>query len=414
MGVIKVKDINLLLVFTEGILSLFSPCILPVIPVYLSMLSNSNVQSLKDEEVKFINSSLLRNTILFVLGVSTTFFILGSSVSILNYFFTANKKMIILIGGILIIIMGIFYMGYINIPFLQKEKKIHIKINEMKPVTAYILGFIFSFGWTPCVGPMLSSVLIMASASKNVLTGNVLILIYTIGFILPFIIITIFYSKLYKFLDVIKSHINIVQKIGGAVLIASGLIMILGGTGKTFDYLKKIVTYPIEHTQNKADKNTQDNNTQNNNDNSTKSDKIKAPDFSLVDQYGKTHKLSDYKGKIVFLNFWATWCPPCRGELPHIEELYKEYKNNSEDVIILGIVAPNMGKEGSKEYIINFLNEHGYTFPVMFDNTAEIMEQYNIEAFPTTFIVDKEGNVNKYVPGAMDKTTMESLIKNVK
>lgn len=403
------EHINLFLVFTEGILSLFSPCILPVLPVYLSILSNSNLQSLKDGEVKFINSPLLKNTILFVLGISTTFFILGSSVSILNYFFTSNKKTIILIGGILIIIMGIFYMGYINIPFLQKEKKIHIKIDEMKPVTAYILGFTFSFGWTPCVGPMLSSVLIMASTSNNVLIGNILILIYTIGFILPFIIIAIFYNKLFKLLDRIKFHINVIQKIGGVVLIASGLIMILGGTGKTFDYLKKIVTYPIEQVQNKTDKNTESNK-----ENSTKEDKIKAPDFSLVDQYGRTHKLSDYKGKVVFLNFWATWCPPCRGELPHIEEIYKEYKNSSEGVIILSITAPNLGKEGSKDDITNFLNKQGYTFPVMFDNTADIMEQYNIEAFPTTFIVDKEGNVNKYVPGAMDKTTMESLINNVK
>lgn len=405
IGVVRMEHINLFLVFAEGVLSLFSPCILPVLPIYLSILSNSNVQSLKDGDVKFINSPLLKNTILFVLGISTTFFILGSSVSVLKYFFTSNKKIILIIGGILIIIMGIFYMGYINIPFLQKEKKIHIKIKEMKAITAYILGFTFSFGWTPCVGPMLSSVLVMASTSNGVLTGNILILIYTIGFILPFIIIAIFYNKLFKLLNKIKLHINIIQKIGGAVLIASGLIMIIGGTGKTFDYLKKVVTYPIEHTQNKDD---------NNKENSTTENKIKAPDFSLVDQYGKAHKLSDYKGKVVFLNFWATWCPPCRGELPHIEEIYKEYKNNSENVIILGVTAPNLGREGSEKDISDFLSKQGYTFPVVFDNTGDIMEQYDINAFPTTFIVDKEGNVNKYVPGAMDKTTMESLINNVK
>lgn len=403
------ENVNLFLVFAEGVLSLFSPCILPVLPVYLSILSNSSVQSLKHGEVKFINSSLLKNTILFVLGISTTFFILGSSVSVLNQFFTSNKKIIILIGGILIIIMGISYIGYINIPFLQKEKKIHIEIKEMKPITAYILGFTFSFGWTPCVGPMLSSVLIMASTSKSVLIGNLLILIYTIGFILPFIIIAIFYNKLFKFIDKIKLHMGIIQKIGGIILIVSGLIMIIGGSGKTFDYTNKESSNKVEQVQNKDDKNAQSSK-----DNSTKVDKVKAPDFNLVDQYGKTHKLSDYKGKIVFLNFWATWCPPCKGELPHIEEIYKEYENNTKNVIILGITAPNLGREGSKEYIMEFLNKQGYTFPVAFDNAGEIMEQYSIEVFPTTFIIDKEGNVNKYVPGAMDKITMESLINNVK
>lgn len=403
------EHVNLFLVFAEGVLSLFSPCILPILPVYFSILSDSDIQSLKDEETKFINTPLLINTVLFILGISTTFFILGSSISVLNYFFATNKKIIILLGGILIIIMGIFYMGYINIHFLQQEKRMHIEIKEMKPITAYLLGFAFSFGWTPCIGPMLSSVLIMASTSNSVLIGNILILIYSIGFLLPFIIITIFYSKLLKFLDNIKSYMNVIQKIGGAFLIASGFIMILGGTGKTFEDLRKAVTYPIAYIQNKENANTQSSK-----EKTAKEHKVKAPDFSLVDQYGRTHKLSDYKGKVVFLNFWATWCPPCRGELPHIEEIYKEYKNNNEDVIILGVTAPSLGREGSKEDIIEFLSEHKYTFPVMFDNTGDIMEQYYIDAFPTTFIIDKDGNVNRYVTGAMDKTAMESLISNAK
>jgi cytochrome c-type biogenesis protein len=398
------EHINLFLVFAEGVLSLFSPCILPILPVYFSILSNSDIKVSEDGESRFINSPLLINTVLFILGISTTFFILGSSVSALNYFFTTNKKIILLIGGILIIILGIFYMGYINIPFLQKEKKIHLEINEMKPLTAYLLGLTFSFGWTPCIGPMLSSVLIMASTSNSVLIGNILILIYSVGFLMPFIIIAIFYNKLFKFLDSIKSYMNVIQKIGGAFLIASGLIMILNGTGKTFDDLKKAVTYPIEYIQNKED----------NNASTAKENKIKAPDFSLVDQYGRTHKLSDYKGKVVFINFWATWCPPCRGELPHIEEIYKEYKINSKDVIILGVTAPNLGQEGSKGDIIKFLSEHKYTFPVVFDNTGDIMEQYYIDAFPTTFIIDKDGNVNRYVTGAMDKAAMESLLSNAK
>lgn len=402
------EHINLFLVFIEGVVSLFSPCILPVLPVYLSMLSNSKVENLTENEAKLISRPLFINTILFVLGISTTFFILGSSVSVLNYFFTSNKKIILIIGGILIIIMGIFYMGYLNIPFLQNEKKMHVKVKEMKPITAYILGFTFSFGWTPCVGPILSSVLIMASTSNSVFIGNILILIYTLGFILPFIIIAFFYNKLFKLLDKIKLHMDIIQKIGGAVLIISGLIMILGGTIKTFDYTYKPPTNNVEQVQKQDDK------TEDNKEDAAQGDKFKAPDFSLVDQYVKTHKLSDYKGKTVFLNFWGTWCPPCRGELPHIEEIYKEYKNNSKDVIILSVTAPGLGNEGTVADIKDFINKNGCTFPVMFDTYGNVMEQYAIEAFPTTFIIDKGGNIKKYVPGAMDKATMESLINNVK
>lgn len=400
------EHINLFLVFAEGVMSLLSPCILPLLPVYLIILSNSDAETLKMKDAKFINSSLLINTILFLLGISTTFFILGSSVSILNYFFASNKNLILMIGGALIVIMGIFYMGYINIPFMQKEKKFHIQIKKMKPLTAYILGFAFSFGWTPCVGPMLSSVLIMASTSRNIFTGNVLIFIYTIGFMLPFIIITIFYNKLLGLFNKIKLHMNIVQKIGGGILIASGIIMILGGTGKMFDYTNKSAVYSKQQLQNEEDKSSKNQSTEVNN--------TKAPDFTLIDQYGNTHKLSDYKGKVVFLNFWATWCPPCKSELPHIEEIYKEYENNSKDVIILGVTAPNLGQEGSKENISNFISKQGYTFPVVFDSDGDVMGRYDIDAFPTTFIIDKKGNINKYVPGAMDKASMESLINNAK
>lgn len=391
--------INLFLVFLEGIISLFSPCVLPMIPIYLGILSNSSSESLKEGKVKFINSPLFKNTVLFVLGISTTFFLLGSSASLLNHFFASYRKTILLIGGIFIIIMGIFYMGYINIPFLQKEKRINVDIKEIKPITAYIFGFAFSFGWTPCIGPMLSSILIMASASKNILFGNVLILIYTIGFTVPFVIIAIFYDKLYKYLDKMKLHLNLIKKVGGAVLIISGLVMMLGGTDQTLTYLKKAITSPIETTQN-------------NNESPIKLNKIKAPDFTLVDQYGKTHKLGDYKGKVVFLNFWATWCPPCKGEMPHIEAIYKEY--SKDDVIILGVAAPNLGREGSQQDIKNFLNMNGYTFPVVFDNSGAVMDKYSINAFPTTFIIDKEGYVNKAILGPMEKAAMESLINNVK
>lgn len=403
------EHISLFLVFSEGVLSLFSPCIIPVLPVYLGVLSSSVDGSLKDGKIKIVNSQLLKNTVLFLLGVSTTFFILGSSVSVLNYFLASNKKIILIIGGILIVIMGISYMGYINIPFLQKEKKFHIEINKMKPLTAYILGFTFSFGWTPCVGPMLSSVLVMASTSRSVVVGNILILIYTIGFMLPFIIIVIFYNKLLGFLDKVKLHMNMIQKIGGIILIVSGFVMIFGGIGKTFDYTNKPQGYSANQTQSK-EQNKNDGNEKNKTDSAAK---IKSPDFKLVDQYGNVHKLSDYKGKVVFLNFWATWCPPCRGELPHIEDIYKEYKSNGKDVIILGVVAPGLRKEGSKEDIIKFLSENGYTFPVVFDD-GNVMDEYEIEAFPTTFIIDRDGNVVKYVPGAMDKAAMKSLINNVK
>lgn len=420
------QNVNLFLVFIEGIVSFFSPCILPILPIYLSILSNSSVENLKEGKTSFIGSSLFKNTIFFALGISTTFFILGSSVKVLSMFFNENKDLIMFIGGIIIIIMGLFYMGIIKSSILNREKRFNVKFKEMKAITAFILGFTFSFGWTPCIGPILASVLVMVSSSSNHLSANLLIAVYTIGFILPFIITAMFYSKLFKTIDKIKSNMEIIKKIGGIILIVSGILMMVNGFGSISKHFNTSQNSKIESKQeeNKRENSTdkeensdgndsqKDSNNGNNDKGSNDEDRIKSIDFTLTDQYGKTHKLSDYEGKVVFLNFWATWCPPCKEEMPYIEQLYKDYNKNNDDVVILGVASPNLGREGSREHVVNFLKDQGYTFPVVLDEDGALAYQYGINAFPTTFIIDKEGYVTQYIPGAMDKATMASFIEN--
>ena len=138
---------------------------------------------------------------------------------------------------------------------------------------------------------------------------------------------------------------------------------------------------------------------------------ILAPDFTLVDQNGETHTLSDYQGKTVFLNFWATWCPPCRGEMPEIQALYERYGSNEEDLIVLGVAGPNQGQEGDVDHITSFLSEQGYTFPVVMDETGDVFYNYSIYSYPTTFMIDKDGNIFGYASGALSADMMESIVK---
>lgn len=422
---------KLILVFIEGLLSFLSPCIVPLLPVYISILSNSTTVGLKEERRNFIRTPLFKNTILFIMGISSTFFILGASINALSDTFISNKEDIIRVGGVLVILMGLFYMGYLNIPMLQSEKRFSIKTENMKPITAYILGLTFSFGWTPCVGPMLASVLIMASGAENSLTGNLMIFVYTLGFTVPFIILGAFYTTMTKYLNVVKLHMNELKKIGGLILIISGIIMVLGGADKVRGYIYNMTTdiTKIEESNSKdLDKKDQRNVVENNlpnnqqdeelvqeedyNDNGeVGNDPLLAPDFTLKDQYGKVHTLSEYKGKIVFLNFWATWCPPCREEMPNIEEIYKKNNSNENDLVILGVAMPNIGREGSVNNIKAFLKDKEYTFPVVFDEDGKLMNDYFINAFPTTYIIGKDGRIVNFIPGAMDKEVMEAVIK---
>lgn len=392
------ENINILVVFIEGILSIFSPCILPILPIYLGMLSNSSIDNIKSSSFK--SNNLLKNTIFFTLGISTTFFILGSSINALSSFFSSNRNIIMIIGGVIIIFMGLFYVGIIKSNFLSQEKRLRVESKKMTPVSAFVLGFTFSFGWTPCIGPILASVLIMASGAENVLMSNLLILVYTIGFIVPFLLAAIFYSKLYKKFDKVKEYMDVIKKVSGVIIIFAGLLMLTSGIT---NYISKQGQY-------------NGNNISNNNvvEDNNKEEEVKALDFSLYDQYGNEHNLSDYKGKKIFLNFWATWCPPCKKEMPDIEELYNEYNLNKDDVVILGVASPNLGREGDEQHIKDFLIEEGYTFPVVFDEGGSLVMQYGLYSFPSTFIIDEEGNIIKYVPGSMSKSTMKKIIQEVK
>lgn len=137
------------------------------------------------------------------------------------------------------------------------------------------------------------------------------------------------------------------------------------------------------------------------------SNSAKAPDFNLKDQYRVVHSLENYKGKVIFLNFWATWCPPCKKEMPDVESIYKEYGENKKDVIILGI---NSEKENE---VKKFLKDKGYTFLTLIDENSEVMRKYFIQAFPTSFVIDKEGNVYGYVMGGLTKEQIKQVIEEV-
>lgn len=413
------ENINFLVVFIEGVLSIFSPCILPILPIYLSMLSNSSVDELRNFEFK--SGVLIKNTIFFTLGISTTFFILGSSLRALTSFFNANKNIIMLIGGIIILFMGLFYLGIIKIDILNREKRLNVEYKNMSPWSSFVLGFTFSFGWTPCIGPILASVLVMASSSTNMVTSNLLILVYTIGFIMPFLLLSLFYSKLFKRFDRIKKYMNEIKKISGVIILVSGLIMIINGfvsiNSQPMVGNENVIQGSQSLTEEKpqvdlketTEEELMDGVTE---ENPTEEEKISPIDFTLYDQFGNIHTLSEYKGKTIFINFWATWCPPCRREMPYIQELYEEYNENQDDVVILGVASPKLGREGSEERIKEFLSEDEFTFPTVFDEKGSMVYGYGINAFPSTFIIDKDGYIAKYIPGAMSKDIMKSLIES--
>ena len=449
MGFTIETGISALTVFVQGLLSFFSPCVLPLVPLYLGYLSGGIGQ---EEHKAGERLRLFIRVLFFALGISGAFFILGLGASAAGIFFREQRMLFARIGGIIVIIFGLYQLGIFGKSrLLGEEHRIpfHLEKMTMSPVTALIMGFTFSFAWTPCVGPALTSVLLMAGSAQTSLKGFLLIGVYTLGFILPFLAAGVFTAQL---LGLFRKHMNVVRytvKAGGVLMILMGALMFTGKMNDITGYLSASQTQEETgqnvsgtdgEAENEADGSSdtgEEESPENGggdsgtvqDENGTGSDAGKdagssrdaddeenltpAYNFELKDQYGNTHRLEDYKGKVIFLNFWGTWCPPCRAEMPDIQKLYEEYsaQGDAAEVVILGAAAPNMGQEGDVSSITQFMEENGYTYPVLMDESWEMFNWYGITSFPTTFMIDRNGNVYGYVTGQMSEDIMRSIIR---
>lgn len=445
-GLVPVESVSFIIVFLEGLLSFFSPCVIPLIPIYVSYLSGNAKKTDDNGIVTYQRAKVFLHTLFFVLGISFAFFILGMSFTALGSFFNKNQILFTRIGGIIIIILGLYQLGIFEFKFLQRERKFHLNLGDRKinPILAFIMGFTFSFAWTPCVGPALSSVLILASGTGSTIVGNLLVIVYALGFVIPFLLLGLFTTQVLNFLNSHKRFLKYTVKLGGIFLVIIGIMTFTGWMNGVSKYLSKF-TPPSIVSEDKYDtkpedidddnKDASDNIVPNEEDKDAPTDtdntdeqlveeptpteeaeRHPAIDFTLIDQYGIEHTLSDYKGKVVFLNFWATWCPPCQKEMPDIEALYNEFNLNQDEVVILGVANPSSDEypknaDVSKEEIIAFIDDNNYTFPTVFDETGEILRNHYISAFPTTFLIDKEGNYFGYVASMLTKSQMNSVIQ---
>lgn len=400
-------SISAISVFLQGILSFFSPCVLPLIPLYIGYLSGGTMKRDEEGNLTFKRSKVIGNTFFFILGVSFAFILLGFGVSVLGNLLSEYQSVIIKTGGAIILILGLYQIGVFGTNnILGNTHKLPIKLEglAMSPITALLMGFTFSFAWTPCVGPALTSVLLMAASSKTQLTGFLLILVYTLGFIFPFILVGLFTTSVLHFFKQHMRAIKYTTKIGGIILILMGALMLTGVLSKISGNLsnQSVITEEAEKESDNETKETEQ----------ESAEIVLAPDFTLVDLNGNTHTLSEYQGKTLFINFWATWCSPCKQELPHIQTIYEEYEKEGEDgLIVLTVVAPEYGSEGTAEEIEAFVEQEGYTFPVLLDTTAEIFGAYGIRAFPTTFMINQEGEVYGYITGQLTEDMMHSIIE---
>ena len=212
--------IELIVAFSAGLISFLSPCVLPLIPGYISFISGASLNELLER--KKIN---LIPLILFSLGFSFVFIMFGAAVSFLGQILLQNSQTLRIVAGLIIIIFSLQLIGIFNISFLNFEKKIYTKKNN-NIWFSFIVGMAFGFGWTPCIGPILGSILALASTEETIFRAVILLSFYSLGLAIPFILSGYLMQRFLMFSKNFKKNINLVSKIGGFILLITGVLIL--------------------------------------------------------------------------------------------------------------------------------------------------------------------------------------------
>lgn len=212
--------------FLAGLLSFFSPCILPLIPAYFTYITGYSIEELTGEGSTTLRAKVIRSTLAYICGFSIVFILMGASASLLGGIIFKYKDIIRIVGGVLIIALGIHLTGIIRFTRLDIEKRIHLKKKPLHIFGNILVGMAFGAGWSPCIGPLLGSILIVAGNQDTVLQGILLLAVYSAGLAIPFLIISVFINFLITFIRKATKFMAYLNASAGILLILVGLLLV--------------------------------------------------------------------------------------------------------------------------------------------------------------------------------------------
>lgn len=454
--------------FLAGLLSFVSPCVLPLVPGYLSMISGASVEELRAGDRKTLRTVML-HSVLFILGFSIVFVTLGAAASGIGQLTHSYKKYLTWAAGGVIIVFGIHLTGIFKIKALYADKRLHSLQGGKSPIGAFLVGFAFAFGWTPCVGPMLGSILGLAADAGTLSAGILLLSVYSLGLAVPFLLISLAFDSFLTFYGRFRRHLPKVEVGSGILLIAIGVLVLTGhltllsawlgaheqavkivgyvlvgimAVGlllaaysfwvKSSGWLTALTAGPKSKTQGgivlasvilvvtgglligksllrgSASITSVAAIQDQPGEHYDRFNGTTAPDFELkvleTNAKDKTLKLSDFKGKAVLVNFWATWCEPCKVEMPWLVDFQKKY--GPQGLQIVGIAMDDT----DEKTIVDFTHKMGVNYPVVM-GTEKVADLYGgIDGMPTLFFVDRAGKIVDHELGLRGMDIIENNI----
>jgi cytochrome c-type biogenesis protein len=402
------SNITILIAFVAGLLSFLTPCVLPLVPGYISLISGVSIDHLKGEggSRSSARRAVIVNSLAFNAGVSLIFVLLGATAGwVGNVLF--STPWVRIVGGLVIILFGFQMMGVLKIGALYRDTRKFSEEKPRGPFGAALLGIAFAAGWTPCIGPILGGIIGLAATSGGWKSGLILSAFYAAGLSVPFLLTGLVLNQFLGFYSWFRRHLHKVEVASGVLLIVIGLMVasnsltwVAAFASRYLPNAETLVSQP--RTGDKTDAPLQG--TQS--DAGAKSETISAepaPDVELKTTDGKPLKLSDMRGQVVLLNFWATWCVPCRSEIPGLNEMQRDLA--SRGFKVLG-VSTSDSADLVREYQKDVRQD--YTVALGDDGVAN---KYAVGVLPTTFVIDRQGRVRHKIIGEKSRAEFEALVK---
>jgi cytochrome c-type biogenesis protein len=213
--------------FFAGLISFLSPCVLPLVPGYVSLISGAGVEELKAPQAHLMRRVMV-NSIGFILGFSVVFITLGAISTEIGQVAARYKHTLSIVAGVVIIIFGIHLTGIFQIKWLLQDTRLHSLKGSSTPLGAFVIGFAFAFGWTPCLGPILTAILTLASEQDTLVKGILLLGVYSLGLAVPFLLTSLLMERFLKFYSRFRRHMHALEVASGALLIALGVLLVMG------------------------------------------------------------------------------------------------------------------------------------------------------------------------------------------
>src|ERR1044072_6951020 len=380
--------------FAAGILSFLSPCVLPLVPGYISLMSGVSIDNLK-EGVSSRRAVIIKS-LAFNAGLSVIFLVLDKTAGLVGAAITSNPWVRI-IGGTIIIAFGLQLIGILKIGALYKDTRFFSSDKPRGVLGSAALGMAFAAGWTPCIGPILGGIIGLAATSGGWRSGLVLSAFYSAGLAVPFLLTGLGINQFLGFYKNFRKHLHKVEVVSGVVLIVVG-ILVMSGQSTLLATSKFMAWIPNLEGIFKLEQKPPPPPTQANGNFEP------APDVEVQTLAGKPFRLKELQGQVVLLNFWATYCIPCREEIPALNSLQHELQPQGLKIVGASLDDSADGVKAYQQEVAKF------EYPVLIGG-SDAKVKFAQSVLPTTYLIDRQGRIRQKIIGARDKAGWEAAVK---